>query len=395
MIPLVELDQLASHKEIFIWSATARTHRLARLCRLAGPQKIIAFVQDESTQAAFASDEAPALPLAQCIGIMRCAADGEIALLCDGPLPLTVAAQLADTKVALYEARFTLNLFFPPTSHDHLLGDVAFKRLWHTMLARRGLAAAVRAQDDIPYTVKIDYDAVSRPPYGYVMQRAAMDAVFLGYPEISIVEFGVAGGNGLIAMEEHAKALEREYNVTFRLFGFDGGKGLPRPADYRDQPYLFSEGDYPMDEAALRARLTRSTLILGDVKETTRSFWDEHEAPPLGAVMFDLDYYSSTMEAFQLFTSPRAKRTPRVPCYFDDLSWSAHVHDNVGELRAIDEFNHAQSDMKIVQSLNLDHMRVQPAPWNQQIFVLHDFCHADYARPLRAEGYIDRLDLMA
>jgi len=394
MIPLVELDQLAAHQEIFIWGATARTHRLARLCRIVGPQKIEALIcADDAPD--FVSNEAPSLPLAKCLGILKNAGEGDIALLCDGPLPQDIQKQLAACAVTLYEARYTLNLFFPPCHTDHLLSDIAFKRMWHTMLARRGLAAAVRAQSDIPYNIKIDFDAVSRPPYAYAMQRAATEASMLGLTEISIVEFGVAGGNGLIALEEHASALENEFSIKFRLYGFDGGKGLPQPSDYRDQPYLFCEGDYPMDAAALRSRLTRTELILGDVKETTQHFWDEHDAPPLGAVLFDLDYYSSTMDAFQIFTAPRARHAPRVVCYFDDISWSPHVHDIAGELQAIHDFNNKEQDLKIVQSLNLDHMRVQPAPWNEQIFVLHDFRHCDYNRPLRAPNHRDRLDLMA
>ena len=401
MTPLVEVERLAAHKEVFILGTDARANRLARVCRLAGSIKIEAFVYDEALGGAhapsskpFPSTEAPPLPLHACDGIFAQAEEGAIAVLCDGPLPPALAARFAKTNVDLYDARFTLNLFFPNSPNDHLLGDVAFLRLWHTMLARRGLAAAVRAQDDVPYIVKSEYDALSRPPYAYAMMRAATDAVLLGVPEISVVEFGVAGGNGLLTLEEHATAFEKEYQVKFRLYGFDGGKGLPKPTDHRDQPYLFCEGDYPMDEAALRARLTRSELVLGDIKETAARFWDEHpDAPPLGAVMFDIDYYSSTMDAFQLFTAPRAKRLPRAVCYFDDISWSSHVHDIFGELQAIADFNKMQTDMKIVQSLNLSHTRVQPAPWNDQIFVLHDFHHQDYARPLRLDGGTYRLDI--
>jgi len=52
------------------------------------------------------------------------------------------------------------------------------------------------------------------------------------------VEFGVAGGNGLVAMEDHAKAIERETAVRIRAVGFFSGGGLPAPQTYKDAPFL-------------------------------------------------------------------------------------------------------------------------------------------------------------
>lgn len=391
MIPLVELDQLRGHAHLFVWGMTQRTHRLARLCRVTEALEIDAFVGEGAPL--FPSDLAAYISSADFTARIKGASN--IAVLCDGPLPSDITAELAASSCTLYDARYTLNLFFPPCHDDHTLSDVAFKRLWSVMLSRRGLAAAVRAQDNVSYQTRINYDAVTRPAYAYCMQRAAHEALLLGYKEIAIVEFGVAGGNGLLALEEHADSLERELNIKFRLYGFDCGCGLPPPADHRDQPYLFQAGDYPMDEAALRARLRRSELFIGPLRETARAFWSRAAlAPPLGAIMFDLDYYSSTMDAFHLLTAAGARRLPRAVCYFDDLSWGPHVYENAGELQAIADFNRTNGGLKIVQSLNLDHMRIQPAPWNQQIFVLHDFEHADYAKPLRSAGHIDRLDLL-
>ena len=54
-----------------------------------------------------------------------------------------------------------------------------------------------------------------------------------------------------------------------------------------------------MDEGALRKRLTSAELVLGPVAETIPE-WSNSEHPPVGFIAFDLDYYSSTVEAFQL-----------------------------------------------------------------------------------------------
>jgi hypothetical protein len=56
------------------------------------------------------------------------------------------------------------------------------------------------------YRRRLDYGMVDRPPYGHCMLHAAILARKLGHPRISCIEFGVAGGNGLVAMERHAEA---------------------------------------------------------------------------------------------------------------------------------------------------------------------------------------------
>lgn len=51
--------------------------------------------------------------------------------------------------------------------------------------------------------------------------------------KISAIEFGVDGGNGLLAMENIAQEVEKEVPVEFEIYGFDTGSGLPEPIDYR------------------------------------------------------------------------------------------------------------------------------------------------------------------
>jgi hypothetical protein len=51
----------------------------------------------------------------------------------------------------------------------------------------------------------------------------------LGHERISVIEYGVAGGNGLRMLEEHAKKIESILGVKIEVYGFDTGKGLPQP----------------------------------------------------------------------------------------------------------------------------------------------------------------------
>lgn len=54
---------------------------------------------------------------------------------------------------------------------------------------------------------------------------------------VSLLEFGVAGGKGLLNMEDHALAIERELDAAFEIYEFKFGSGMPEPADYRDNSY--------------------------------------------------------------------------------------------------------------------------------------------------------------
>src|SRR3546814_9896045 len=96
-----------------------------------------------------------------------------------------------------------------------------------------------------------------------------------------------------------------------------------------------------MDRAKLEARLSRAKLVIGDVAQTCSRFFEEHRPAPLGAILFDLDYYSSTRDAFAILDGPPETRLPRIFCYFDDLlsSDSGHVGHPVGVPLAIAEFN--------------------------------------------------------
>src|SRR3546814_10689466 len=103
-------------------------------------------------------------------------------------------------------------------------------------------------------------------------------------------------------------------------------------ADYRDLPYIWQESQFRMDRAKLEARLSRAKLVIGDVAQTCSRFFEEHRPAPLGAILFDLDYYSSTRYAFAILDGPPETRLPRIFCYFDDLlsSASGHVGHPVG-----------------------------------------------------------------
>jgi hypothetical protein len=231
-----------------------------------------------------------------------------------------------------------------------------------------------------PLDLRVRYGISSRPHYAYGVYSAAELAAKLGIPAISVVEFGVAGGRGLLALESIATEVSRALGVKIAVYGFDSGEGMPAPVDYRDLPYVWAQGFYKMDQDALKASLKHATLILGDVANTVPAFLKTPGLPPLGFVSFDLDYYSSTKMALQLFDGGPESRLPRAYCYFDDIVWPeiACHNEYLGELCAIREFNAEHAHLKVSPIHMFSHMRPHPAPWNEQIYVLHDFQHPLY-----------------
>src|SRR5262249_27138323 len=84
-----------------------------------------------------------------------------------------------------------------------------------------------------------------RPHYARRVLNGAFLAEALGMKRISAIEFGVAGGNGLVILEVIAREVAELMGVEVDVYGFDTGKGYPKPVDYRDSPNLFQESDYP------------------------------------------------------------------------------------------------------------------------------------------------------
>jgi hypothetical protein len=243
--------------------------------------------------------------------------------------------------------------------------------------AGKAVASAIYS-NDYPRLIKLG--AIERPNYAYIVYQAADLARRLGLPKISVLEFGVAGGRGLINLEQHAARVSQLTGVGIEVYGFDTGMGLPPPEDYRDLPYVWQESNFKMDQDALRARLSRAKLVLGLVKDTVRNFAKEHDPAPVGAISFDLDYYSSTRDALDIQLIDPAKRLPRIFTYFDDIYSSdlGHVTSRVGVPLAIDEFNAAHPDHEIGQLTHLEFRYGPSRSWHRQIYSCASFAHPQY-----------------
>lgn len=222
----------------------------------------------------------------------------------------------------------------------------------------------------------------SRQHYIWGVLQGAAFAKVLGLERISVIELGVAAGAGLIALEHIAQECEKQVGIAIDVVGFDTGTGYPKPADYRDMPYRWSEGFYPCDKAELKKRLSRAQMLYGLVDKTLGD-WIASKPARLAFSGFDLGLYSSTHDALKLLFADDRFLLPRTPCTF---RCSIPGRDNcqyTGELLAISEFNGSHDDRKICK-MEAMHYSLPPqfdGHWTEMLYLVHSFHHPLYAAP--------------
>jgi hypothetical protein len=231
-----------------------------------------------------------------------------------------------------------------------------------------------------------------RPQYVWgVLQGAALSKV-LGLKQISIIEFGVAGGGGLISMERTAELTEEMVGIRIDVYGFDTGTGMPMPEilDYRDVPYRWSVGNWPLDKENLEKQLHRAKLILGNTRDTVPEFIGSKPAP-VAFVVYDLLMYSSTAEALKLFEADSSLLLPRTYCMFRSyLGTRGDICDFVAERLAIKEYNVKYSMRKVCHMDGLRYFVPNNSDsWPDWFNCLHIFDHPLYCKPCSYEQSVD------
>lgn len=226
------------------------------------------------------------------------------------------------------------------------------------------------------FRAKVAFDLVVRPQYAWPILHAADTAREYGIKHITIAEFGVASGAGLLNMCEIARRVTASTGVVIDVVGFDSGQGMPPAIDFRDHPEAFQAGDFPMEFEKLRAALpSNARLIIGAIEQTIPDFVRQMTADrPLGFIAVDVDYYSSAVACLKVLTSSPDHYLPWLPVYLDDVTLKT-TSRFCGELLAVDEFNDAHIMRKIAPFPVLRARRLFKNPiWIDQMFAaqIHD-----------------------
>ena len=235
------------------------------------------------------------------------------------------------------------------------------------------------------FLTQLDIESLEKPHLAYCMLNAAIQAKGLGIKKIAAIEFGVCSGASLTCIEKYSKEIEKLTGVSFNTYGFDMMSGLPKTSiNYKNQLYFWPQGAFKTDLEKLRNNIKTSTLVIGDIKDTVKTFFDDYEPPVIGFISFDLDYYTSTLSAFEIFNFSQSNYLPRVECYMDDVSSfnELSASKGTGVLRAIEEFNEKGNNKKIYKKELVSQFRRFKESWNEKIYVFHDFNHDLYNKYL-------------
>ena len=136
------------------------------------------------------------------------------------------------------------------------------------------------------FAFRMEINALKRMPYAYICFNAAKLAKKLGYKKISVIEYGAGEGSGLLSLEEYTEEIEKILGVQIDIYGFDTGQGLSKPVDYRDLPYHWKEGFFPMNKNDLLKKLKKAKLILGNIEETSKTFFSSSVLSPCSRIKF-------------------------------------------------------------------------------------------------------------
>ena len=229
------------------------------------------------------------------------------------------------------------------------------------------------------FPTKVKYDLVLRPNNAFGILKAANSAKKLGLKTVTLVEFGVATGSGLMNMAQIARRVTAATGINFKIYGFDTGKGMPPARDYRDHPDLYFQGDFAMDFPRLARQLPDNTqLVIGELEQTVPEFV-KHLSPdePIGYVALDVDYYFSSVQALQLLAGDARCYLPVTILYLDDI-WCDRHNSACGERLAVAEFTRTHPLRHIEQHPFFETTRVfRRAKWIKQIYYLHVLDHPD------------------
>jgi Macrocin-O-methyltransferase (TylF) len=166
-------------------------------------------------------------------------------------------------------------------------------------------------------------------------------------PKNTYYEFGTGWGGTLTGFLQGATRFCKKHNFDIRQINivlFDSFQGLPDPKSFEDENPEWEKGKFAYSKDYIiniikenNFPLENVTFIEGFYEDTLNDKTMEilKKLPPPSIVTMDVDYYSSTMLALN-YIHPLLNSG--VAFFFDDL-YSFFLHPEMGQVKAINEFN--------------------------------------------------------
>ena len=244
----------------------------------------------------------------------------------------------------------------------------------------------------IQHLVKTNY--FGRSNYAYGLMLATVEAMNLQKNCITVFEFGVAQGGGLLSIVEICNHISIFTGMKFRIVGFDSGVGLLSVDSHVNHPEIWKTNQFAMEnrELLLSRIAGKAEIVFGDINETVPVFVSDMLTTdmPVGFASIDVDTYDACVGVLKIFLGKDANMyLPAVPVYVDDVHGVITYNDWCGEALAIKEFNDLHDMIKIqhklVRTLSRD-----PAPWHHHYYFCNFFAH-DSRQGKRSHAALDMI----
>lgn len=166
-------------------------------------------------------------------------------------------------------------------------------------------------------------------------------------PQNTYFEFGTGWGGTLSGFLRACNRLVVDYNFDIskiKIVLFDSFKGLPEEKEPSDVNPIWGKGEFAYSRDYITDIIRKHNFPLENVtfiegyfenSLNEENFEKIKKLPSPSIITMDVDYYSSTIMALEYI---RSLLKSGAVFYFDDL-YSFHLHPQMGQVKAIDEFN--------------------------------------------------------
>lgn len=213
------------------------------------------------------------------------------------------------------------------------------------------------------YISLIKKGSLPRPYYALGMLLAANQALNLGLNKISVLEISIDDYSGLQDLFQHKLDIESVMPITFEIIHLNAGsKNFNKCNNIRDRLDFFNL----MKSSTIKKNIKKNS----DIKIYKKNFVKDLDLikknlkNPLGFIIFDVNNFTLTNEAFKILNISPKKILPKPLLYFDHFYRSSEFE---GEFYSIKKFNDKNKFRKISDILELPEQL--STSWNKWIYL--------------------------
>ncbi len=213
------------------------------------------------------------------------------------------------------------------------------------------------------YISLIKQGSLPRPYYALGMLLAANQALNLGLNKLSVLELSIDDYSGLQDLLQHKVDIESVMPIKFEIIHLNAGrKNFNKCNNIRDRLDFFNV----IKNSTIKKNVKKNSDIRIFKKNYARDLdlIKKKIKNPLGFLIFDINNFTLTNQAFKILNISNKKILPKPLLYFDHFYRSSEFE---GEFYSIKKFNDKNRLKKISDILELPEQL--STSWNKWIYL--------------------------